>query len=249
MTDVSGSGKRVVLYSILCLLIVVLLAGCSSPFARIVRKPRPHGPRPTTQQLVTALQTHFRTVKSFHVMMQVQNPGTPPSDQVQIRSADGDVVLPDKVKAQASVVMSGQAVQVDLISVSNHQYITDPITGQWRVINGVLDPRALTDPDTGLISLVSKVQHISQPLSASLNDTLCWYVSGQLDAKYLAFLGGGNVPAGTMLQANACIGQNDDLPYLLTVTGQASTGDTAQTTRRFELSKFNQNVTISAPQV
>src|SRR5690349_13088585 len=136
MMDVSGSGKRVVLYSILCLLAIVLLAGCSSPFARIVRKSRPHGPRPTTQQLVTALQTHFRAVKSFHVVMQVQDPGTPRSDQVQIRSADGDVVLPDKVKAQASVVMSGQAVQVDLISVSNHQYITDPITGQWRVING-----------------------------------------------------------------------------------------------------------------
>jgi hypothetical protein len=74
-------------------------------------------------------------------------------------------------------------------------------------------------------------------------------VSGLLDAKYLAFLGGGNVPQGTMLQASACVGENDHLPYLLIVTGQAGAGDTPQTTRRFDLSNFDQNITISAPQL
>ncbi len=249
MIDTSRARKRVVLYSTLCLLIVVLLASCSSPFARKVRKPRPHPTPPAAQQLVTELQNHFHDVHAFHVIMQVQNPGTPPPDQVQIRSADGDVVLPDKVKARASVIMSGQSVQVDMISVGDHQYITDPITGQWRAINKLLDPRALTDPNTGIITLVSKVQNLSAPTSSSSNGAPCWNISGQLDAKYLAFLGGGNVPAGTMLQASACVGQSDYLPYHITVTGQAAAGDTPQTTRSFDLSNFNQDVTINAPQV
>ncbi len=69
--------------------------------------------------------------------------------------------MPDKVKAQASVILSGQNVQVNLISVGDTQVITDPLTGQWRVIKGVLDPRTLTNPDTGIVSVISKVQNVT----------------------------------------------------------------------------------------
>ncbi len=78
---------------------------------------------------------------------------------------------------------------------------TDPITGQWRVIKGILAPRTLTNPNTGIISLVGKVQNVSQPVDDSVNGVPCWHIAGQLDAKYLAFFTGGGEPSGTMLQA------------------------------------------------
>ena len=157
--------------------------------------------------------------------------------------------MPDKVKAQASVVLSGQSVTVNLISAGNNEYITDPITGQWRVIKGVLDPRTLTNPNTGLISLISKIQHVSSPVSDVVNNVPCWRVIGQLDAKNIAFFTGGGVPAGTMLQTNACIGKLDALPYQVTVTGEAAAGDTAQTAYDFALSQYNENISISAPAI
>ena len=236
----------------LSLFSLVLLTGCSLPWkhaAKNVNTAAANAPRPTTQQLLTALQKNFRAVNSFHVVLQVQNPGQVTADQVQIRNANGDVVMPDKVKAQATVMLSGQSVSVNLISVGDSQFITDPITGQWRVIKGVLDPRTLTNPDTGIISLVGKVQNVSQPVSDTVNAIPCWRISGQLDAKTLAFFTGGGVPAGMMLQTIAYIGKGDSLPYRVSVVGMAAVGDTAQTARTFDISNYNETITISAPQI
>lgn len=242
--------KRSLSFAILCIGCIWLISGCSIPWRhRTISASSANIPEPTAQQLLTAVQKNFRAISSFHVDLQVQNPGPASADKIQINSADGDVLMPDKVKAQASVVLSGQSVTVNLISAGNNEYITDPITGQWRVIKGVLDPRTLTNPNTGLISLISKIQRVSSPVSDVVNNVPCWRVTGQLDAKNIAFFTGGGVPAGTMLQTNACIGKLDSLPYQVIVTGEAAAGDTAQTAYNFALSQYNENINISAPAI
>jgi hypothetical protein len=242
---------RFLAFLVLCLAGVMLLVGCSLPWQQpaSATKSGVLVPKPTAKQLLASLQKNFRAVRTFHVVLQVQNPGPAPQDGVQIRNASGDVVMPDKVQAQANVILSGQAVTVKLISIGDNQYITDPITGQWRVIKGVLDPRTLTNPDTGILSLIGKVQNVSQPTEDVVNKIPCWRVTGQLDAKYLSFFTGGGVPAGTILQTSACIGKTDSLPYQVSVTGQAAVGDTAQTSRTFILSNYNKSISITAPQV
>jgi LppX_LprAFG lipoprotein len=242
---------RTLIFMMLFLASALLFSGCSLPWqhATSTSVVLANAPKPTIQQLLAALQKNFRNVSAFHVVLKVDNPGSVATAQVQIRSANGDVVMPDKVKAQAVVILSGQSVTVNLISVGDNQYITDPITGQWRVIKGVLDPRTLTNPDTGILSLVSKVQNVSQPVDDTVNGVPCWRVTGQLNAKYLAFFTGGGVPAGTMLQTSTCIGKADSLPYQLTMKGQAAVGDTTATTRTFSISNYNENVSIKAPQI
>jgi LppX_LprAFG lipoprotein len=242
--------KHTLSFATFCMACILLISGCSFPWRHhSVNASTANIPTPTAQQLLTALQKNFRAVSSFHVVLQVQNPGAASANQIQINSADGDVLMPDKVKAQASVVLSGQSVTVNLISAGNNEYITDPITGQWRVVKGVLDPRTLTNPNTGLISLIGKIQHISSPVSDIVNNVPCWRVAGQLAAKNIAFFTGGGVPAGTMLQINACIGKLDSLPYQVTVTGDAAAGDTAQTAYDFALSQYNENISINAPSI
>ena len=177
---------------VLCLASMFLVTGCTLPWRHHkvhtnVNTKAAHAPMPTTTQLLTSLQKSFRQASSFHVTMDVQNPGPAGQDSIQIRTANGDVSMPDKVKAQATVIMSGQSLTVNLISVGDNQFITDPVTGQWRVIKGVLDPRTLTNPNTGIISVVSKLQNVSKPTSAVVGGNPCWQITGQLNAKDLAF--------------------------------------------------------------
>src|SRR2546421_1437851 len=239
--------QRTLTIVILFLASVLLFTGCSLPWQH--SNATANGPRPTTKQLLAALQKNFRNVNAFHVIMQINNPGKAATGRIEILNANGDVVMPDKVKAQATVVLSGQSITVNLISIANNQFITDPITGQWRVIKGILDPRTLTNPDTGIASLVGKVQNVNQPADDTVNGVPCWRVTGQLDAKYLAFFTGGGVPSGTMLQTTACIGKSDMLPYQLKVTGQAGAGDMTNTSRTFLISNYNENISITPPQI
>jgi LppX_LprAFG lipoprotein len=239
---------RTLILLLLFLASALLFSACSLPWQHS-NTALANDPKPTSQQLLTALQKNFRGVSSFHVVLKVDNPGNPTASQVQIRAANGDVVMPDKVKAQATVILSGQSITVNLISVGDQQFITDPITGQWRIVKGMLDPRTLTNPDSGITSLISKAQNVSQPVEDTVNGVSCWRVTGQLDAKYLAFFTGGGIPAGTMLQTSTCIGKADSLPYQLIVKGQAAVGDTTTTTRTFSISNYNENVNIAAPQI
>jgi hypothetical protein len=237
-----------------CLLLTIasalLIAGCTPPWQ--------HGSaavtsgsvsKPTAQQILNTLQKNFRSVTTFHVTLKVDNLGNTSGNQIQIRAADGDVIMPDKVKAQANVLFSGQPVIVKLISIGNIQYLTDPITGQWRVVKGVLNASTLTNPDTGIISLASKLQNVTGPTDDAVNGIPCWRVNGLMDAKYLAFFTGGGVPAGTMLQTSVCAGKADGLPYQLSVVGQAAKSDTMQTSRTFTISSYNEKVTITAPPI
>ena len=236
------------LTSVLCLACLLFLAGCSLPWQRSATSGG-LGPEPSAQQVLATLQKNFRAVTSFHMTMKTENLGDTSASQIVIRQADGDVLMPDKVRAQADVLLSGQAVTVNLVSVGTHQYITDPITGQWRVVTGLLDPRVLTNPNTGIVALAGQLQDITGPTSDNVNGTACWRVNGLLPATDLAFFTGGGVPAGTMLKTSVCAGKDDGLPYEITVTGEAAPGDTSQTTRTFFISKYNENISIVAPQV
>src|SRR5579863_6461455 len=109
---------RIPVGRILTLLVIfvasaVLFTGCTLPWKHSTNSAVTSGPKPTTKQLLTALTKNFRSVSAFHVVMSVANPGTTTSNQIQIRSANGDVVMPDKVKAQAVVILSGQSVTVN----------------------------------------------------------------------------------------------------------------------------------------
>jgi hypothetical protein len=241
--------RRAFVFLLLGLAGALLLSSCSLPWQHSSAGASSVAPKPTAEQLIAALQKNFRSVTSFHVVMQTQNLGPATSSQVQIRSASGDIIMPDKIKAQATVILSGQAVTVNLISIGDTQYITDPITGQWRTIKGVLDPRTLTNPKTGILSLVGKLEKLTGPTDDVVGGVPCWRITGELDAKYIAFFTGGGVPAGTMLETSGCIGKADGLPYQLSVTGEAAPGDTPQTVRSFNVSDYNENISITAPQV
>jgi hypothetical protein len=232
---------------LLCLATALLVAGCRLPWQHSSFNIL--GPRPTAQQLLAAVHKNFGSVSAFHVVMRVQNAGAMTRSQFQIRNADGDVIMPDKIKAQATVILSGQSVAVDFISIGDTQFITDPVTGQWRVIKGALDPRILTNPNTGIISVVSQLQNVSAPTGDTVNSIPCWRITGKLDARVLTFITGGGVPAGTILQTSECIGKADSLLYQAIVTGEAAIGYTPQTTLTFLLSNYNEHVTIAAPQV
>lgn len=211
----------------------VLLAGCggSTPST------------PSAQQLLKDAQTAIRKVTSYHFNLKSQNIGT--TGTLPIQSADGDIVVPDRLQANANVIFNGGSAQAQIIAIGNVQYVN--VLGSWQQTSGLLDPRVLSDPQTGVAALLGHVQNPATPSDSTSNGTPCWSITGTLQASYLAGITGGGVAAGTRDTVTVCIGKNDTLPYLIVITGIAAQGDTAQTTRTFTLSKFNEQITIAPP--
>src|SRR6266705_1223368 len=75
---------------------ILLISACSAPWQH-GKTASASSSKPTTKQLLANMQKSFRSVTAFHVVMQTQNAGKAGQGQIQIRNAEGDVVMPDKV--------------------------------------------------------------------------------------------------------------------------------------------------------
>ena len=201
---------------------------------------------PTAQQVIANAQAAIRKVTSYHFNLVVDHPST--SGLLTIMSADGDILVPDKLKANANVVLLGNAAKVQIIAIGAKQYVTDPITGKWQPVTGLFDPRTLSDPQMGVASILGHIQNPSAPNDSTVDGVPCWSINGTLDDHYLAGIAnGGPAPSGSKVAVTTCIGKADNLPYLIRMNGVAAAGDSAQSVRTFKLSKFGESLTITAP--
>jgi LppX_LprAFG lipoprotein len=200
---------------------------------------------PDAHQLITKAQAAIQKVTSYHFNLVVDHPGT--NGVFTVQKADGDILIPDKLKANANILVLGSAASVQMVSVGSQQYVTDPISNQWQKTSGLLDPRTLSDSKTGVASILGHMQNLSTPTASSVDGTPCWSIDGKLDAQYLSSITGGGAPTGSTIAVTTCIGKSDNLPYLIKMTGVASQGDNTNTVRNFKLSKFNESITITAP--
>jgi LppX/LprAFG-like lipoprotein len=200
-------------------------------------------PPPDAHQLIKDAQAAIQRVTSYHFKLVTANPGT--GGTLPITSADGDILVPDKLKANANALFFGNSVQVQIIAIGNQQYIF--LFGAWQRTTGLLDPRTLSDPQKGVAAILGHIQNPSTPSDSSVGGRSCWNINGKLDPLYLAAITGGGEPAGTTDDVSTCIGKSDKLPYQIIIKGQAATGDTNKTVRTLTLSNFGEQVTIAAP--
>jgi LppX_LprAFG lipoprotein len=225
--------STLVLAEILCLL-ALLLSACGGSGSSQV---------PDSKQLIKDAQAAILHVTSYHFKLVTANVGT--QTKLPIESAEGDIVVPDKLKANANALLLGNIVQVQIIAIGDQQYIM--LFGGWQATTGLLDPRTLSDPQKGVASILGHIQNPSTPTDSTVNGRPCWQIKGKLDPAYLAGITGGGAPAGSTDDITSCIGKTDKLPYQIIIKGPAAAGDTDKTVRTLTLSNFNEQVTIEAP--
>jgi hypothetical protein len=201
---------------------------------------------PAAQELIQKSQQAIQAVKSYHFTLATENPGQNPGGMT-LKSADGDIQVPDKLKASASVIYAGIGVNTDIVALGDKQYYKDPITGQWQETNDLIDPRVITSSDTGISALLGSLQDPSTPQDSSVDGTPCWSIDGKLDTKYIGSITGLSTGGGKTVDATVCIGKSDNLPYQIVIKGKAVDGDKDDTKRTFTLSKFNETLDIQAP--
>lgn len=201
---------------------------------------------PSAQTLIQQAQTAIQQAKSYHFTLNTENPGQS-SGGITIKTADGDIVVPDKLQAKVGAVYSGIAVNTQVVAIGNDQYLKNPLTDQWEKQNNLLDPRLITSSDTGIAALLGNIQNPSTPQDSTVNNTPCWSIGGKLDTKYIGSITGVSGLSGQMVDTTVCIGKTDYRPYQIIITGKALQGDLDNTKRTFTLSKFDETLNITAP--
>jgi lipoprotein LprA len=198
---------------------------------------------PDVNQLIKDSQAAIQRVTAYHFKLVTDNPGT--GGKLPITNAEGDIVVPDKLKANANALFAGNNVEVQIIAIGNQQYFL--LFGAWQTTTGLLNPRTLSDPQRGVAAILGHIQNPSTPADSTVSGRPCWKTNGKLDPQYLAGITGGGAPTGSTDDISTCIGKSDNLPYQIIIKGPAAAGDIDKTMRTFTLSNFGEKVTIESP--
>ena len=199
---------------------------------------------PDAATLLKNAQVKFDQTKSFHFVLNASHLGA--SDALGVTYAVGDVQRPDRLKAMATANVGGFALSVRLIVIGQQQWF-DLGTGTYQPTTQFGSFLTIFDAQQGVGAVLIHMQQPSTPQDAMSGNTPCWKVSGKVDTSLLAAIVGSTTLQGKTVQASVCIGKSDNALYSVTLAGAITQSDTAQTSRSFTLSGFDQPVDIEPP--
>lgn len=135
-----------------------LLFGVSLLFLISCRQPESP---PDPAEIVQQTAVRMNEMSGFHFV--IERTGAPafvdPPDNVfAFRRAEGDYRSPDRARATVRIIGPGLITDVQVISVADIQWQTNPLTGNWEELppNWGFDPTVLFDEEVGLPTVLTE---------------------------------------------------------------------------------------------
>lgn len=219
---------------------VLLLAGCGDDGGG--------GGGPTAAEIVADSAKQTAEVQSFRFTLAVEN--VPPSGSgLSLTSAEGEVIVPDRLAAKAAATFSGIPVETELVSIGDEDYFIDPLTRTWRRLEVGTSPVEFFDPATGVLSVIERAVEVELAGSETVDGVETHRLSGKVKASDAAPLLVVNAPSDRLADVELWIGKDDGILRRIRVSGPVGEGEPAEASRTVELSDFDQEFEIEAPEV
>ena len=184
-------------------------------------------------------------VKAFHFDLSHENGTSQIVRGLQMVSATGDVVPPDRLRLDAKAKAGPLNIAVGIIAIPGHSYITNPLTGRWE--EEQVSVAAFFDPATGVTALMRAATEARVTGTEKVEGRNTYRVEALVDSGSMTLFTS-NPVAGRKLKARAWVGVDDPVLVRVEIEGAVSEGEPAGLVRRLTLSKFDEPVQINAPQ-
>ena len=185
----------------------------------------------------------METLETFHFLLEHNKGGTPLGPSFVIHEAEGDVVKPDKLSAEFSLVSGGIFILSRVIALGDDRFISNPFTGAWETLSEQVSPLGFFNPRRGIAAMMSQVSEVSL-----LPDGEGVYqFKGRLPPEALSSLLGSTVK-GTTISAVLTIDAKELRLLKAVLDGRVKPTEEDGLIRVITLSRFNEPVTIEPPQ-
>lgn len=232
------AGSRPIRAYWLIVLLYTLLAACA-----------PTPPPLSAAQIAERAADKMAAVRSFHFAIEVsgQRKTIDPLGQLVLRRASGDVLRPDRAQSVIRVTLPGINVDVRAVGIGMKQWLTNPLTGRWEEAPAGwgYNPAVLFDAQSGLATLLKRVERLSRTTDESLDGKNHYRLTGSLAGTDVAPMTAYMV-TGAQVSFTLWVGADDFMLRKVHLTEKESAAADA-TEWDIVLSAFDQAVTIEAP--
>jgi hypothetical protein len=217
-------------------LLVVALAGCGGTGSS-------EGPPP--KALVAKATAATARQKSFHFKLQVEHAAAS-SSGLSLTLADGDVIVPDRVRASIAGTYNGIPLTSKIVFTGPQQFLLNPLSGQWQSFSTKTSPIGFFAPATGVLKAVRAATGLSLDGTETIGGVETYKLVGKVGARNLTgFLG--NPPSDRQATAEIFVGKDDSLLRELRLRGPIAPGEPDDIVRTVVLSRYGEPVMIVAP--
>ena len=208
-------------------------------------------PQPDPAVLARQAADQVEALKSFHFLLEHENGGTPIVLNLLMSRAEGDIVKPERLRADvdATATTLGNArVKVQVVNVGDKAVISNPFNPrQWVPLPGQNRLADIFDPGAGTTAALRAATNLRLAGEETIGGTKVWRVEGDVDAGALSAVASSVAEAGYTVKGIAWVGQEKPLVYRIRLEGPLGPKDPQGIVRKIDLSKFDETVNIELP--
>jgi hypothetical protein len=186
-------------------------------------------------------------VTSFHFELDHENGATPMPLGLELTSAEGDVAVPDRLKAEVRARAAAVSVTLQVVAIGDKTWVTNPFNRRWQELPGA-SLSDIADPATLMAVLVQNLQDVLITGEIEIDGEKGYRLEGTLDSGALSQALPSARP-GQSVRVDLWINASDALPRRARLDGPLSSGEDEDIVREVQFSRFNAGVDITAPAV
>lgn len=202
-------------------------------------------PRPDPKTLLDESATNLEGAKSFHYTLEHERGTTPIVLSMQMTRAEGDVVRPDRLRADVDATLAGQKLKFKLVSVGDNAKITNPLNpNRYQPLPEGTKVSNVFDPAAGASAALRNAQNPQITGEDTIDGRKVWKVEGNVDAATLKALTALAEP-GYIVKGTAWVGQETKQVYRIRLEGPLGSDDNKDVVRVMTLSRYNDAIEIT----
>jgi len=204
------------------------------------------GPLPPAASVLPAAVQAFDSLQTFHFSLTHENGTSPIPNGLQLVSADGDVVVPDRMHAAIEAKVGNQTVKVEIIGVGEQGWMTNPFNRQWQPLPSGTTIKDIFDPAQGVKAIIGSLQNAQVVGQEKVGGVQTWHVEGTVQSDVLATAVPISRP-GLTVGIEAWIEVDGSLIRQVYLKGPIAPGEADNIVRKLALSNFGEQITITPP--
>ncbi|MEX2238365.1 MAG: LppX_LprAFG lipoprotein [Dehalococcoidia bacterium] len=205
-------------------------------------------PEETPQEFLQSSADALEEVDSFHFVLEHENGGTEIVLDLEMTRAEGDVITPDRLKADVEADgPAGLDVNVQVIAIGEDFFFENPFGGGF--VDADFSIQDILDPTRGAVALLRSAPADSEhDGSEEIDGVQTRKVRATIDSGEFETL----IPsadAGLPVEVIVWIGVDDKLPYRIQIVGPLNDSEPDDIERTIEISDYNNpDVVIEPPE-
>jgi hypothetical protein len=201
---------------------------------------------PQADEILPKVVERVGTLKSFHFRLEHENGLSPIPFDLKLRTAEGDVHVPDRMKANLEADVAGALLRVEVIGIGEEGWMTNPFSHQWQALPEGTTISAIFDPAAGIQAVARSLQEVRVAGVEKVGGDNTYLLEGQVDSGVLEAAAPIAEP-GLTVNVKIWVGVDDYNIRQVRLEGPFSPGEPENIVRILSLSKFDEPVSIEPP--